>query len=98
MGARRRLLTDPDPSSLRISSSTRTDSAPAKLAQRTEEPSHKDIVSNLYKLSTKELVQPTKYELAAKTRSGTKVNIATKAPRLHEFGSFEVESPKKCQQ
>ena len=102
MAARRKLLTNPDLPSATSSSSK---SAAANFFPLKEQ-DQQDVVSELYKLSKRELTQPTRYESTkvkrregASSSSGVKEKVdrsgGAKTPKLREFGVFEFVSPTK---
>ena len=65
------------------------DPVPAAEGSRTQS----KVVANLYKLSTKDLAQPTHFE--GKSRVRKPPAPPTLTPRLHEFTALTVESPTK---
>ena len=58
-----------------------------------------EMIRNLYKLSAKELAQPTEYEARTQRKGSRQARDKTpptqKTPQLHQFKSFVVESPTK---
>ena len=102
MAARRKLLTNPALPSATSSSSKSVvvNFFPSKEQDRQE------VVGELYKLSKRELAQPTKYENTkvkrregASSSGGVKEKVdrsgGAKTPKLREFGVFEFVSPTK---
>ena len=93
MAARRKLLTNPD------LPSTSSSKSAAKFFPSKEQ-NRQEMVGELYKLSKRELAQPTRYESAKVKRgkqasSSEKEESGVKTPKLREFGAFEFESPTK---
>ena len=93
MAARRKLLTNPD------LPSTSSSKSAAKFFPSKEQ-DRQEMVGELYKLSKRELAQPTRYESAKvkrgkKASSSEKEESGVKTPKLREFGAFEFESPTK---
>ena len=100
MAARRKLLTNP---SLNLPSATSGSKSVAAKFFPSKEQDRQDMVGELYKLSKKELAQPTRYESTkVKRREGASSNSDRKeeesgarTPKLREFGVFEFVSPTK---
>lgn len=88
MGARRRLLTDPDPHSLLLTPAPRIG---ASCGTREKNSIQRETIGNLYKLSARELAQQTRFE----TNTAKQRVPAPKTPKLEEFGTLEVISPQK---
>ena len=111
MAARRKLLTaNSDLPSSATSGSSASKSTAATKFFPSEEHGRQEMVGELFKLSKRELAQPTRYEggkMKSKTSSGDieekkrrereEEESGVKTPKIREFGAFEFVSPTKSE-